>query len=391
MPNASLVLKPGKDKPVRNYHHWIFSGAVASLPDSVSDGEIVSVTSSTGDLVGAAYVNRASSIVGRMVAFGRQDPLQAIESRIIEAITLRKRLFDTMQTTAFRLINAEGDKLPGLIVDQYGEYLVVQIATLGMERLKPLVIDILSRELRPKGIYEKSSLPARREEGLREYEGLVAGSVPDHVEVREHGQRIVVDIIGGQKTGFFIDQREMRHLVREYSAGKRVLNCFSYTGGFSLGALSGGALQATSVDISDDAIALAHENAAQNGYADKHRGIAADVFAYLREAKLGEFDFIILDPPAFVKRKNDVVAGCRGYKDINRLAFKLLPPASLLLTSSCSHFVDEKLFQQVVFQAAREADREVRILSRHRQAPDHPVNLYHPEGEYLKSLLLFVT
>lgn len=386
----SLILKPGKDKPVRNYHHWIFSGAVRLLDDDAEDGSIVQVLSSDSKKLGSAYINRSSSIIARMIAFGEAAPMDTIRERIHEAIVLRQGLFSDGSTTAYRLINAEGDGLPGLIVDQYAGYLVIQIATLGMEKLKAQIIEMLSAEVSVTGIYEKSSLPARREEGLQPYEELLAGTVPDRVQILENGRAFFVDIRGGQKTGFFLDQREMRDLTASYARGRHVLNCFSYTGGFSLAALVGGAASATSVDISNEAIALAEDNAKLNTIDKVHTGIVADVFEFLRADHGREFNFIILDPPAFVKRRNDVVAGCRGYKDINRLAFAMLPTQSYLLTSSCSHFVDETLFQQVVFQAAREANRRVKILSRHRQAPDHPVNLYHPEGEYLKSLLLFV-
>ncbi len=385
-----LILKKGKEKPVKNYHHWIFSGAVASLSESAEDGSLVSVYSSDHERLGTAYINRASSIIARMVDFSDADPLIAIEESIDNALTLRQSLFHDKETTAYRLINAEGDRLPGLIVDKYGDYLVIQVATLGIEKLKPLILEMLQKKVRPKGIYEKSSLPARREEGLTEYEGLLTGDLAEHVLVKENGISYVVDIVGGQKTGFFLDQREMRQLVREYAKDKNVLNCFSYTGGFSLAALAGNAARVTSVDVSLPAIERAEENAVLNTMQDRHRGIVADVFMFLREQQQKEYDFIILDPPAFVKRKTDIIAGCRGYKDVNRIAFSLLKEKSLLLTSSCSHFVDEKLFQQVVFQAAREANRQARIISKHRMAPDHPINMYHPEGEYLKSLFVYV-
>lgn len=200
----------------------------------------------------------------------------------------------------------------------------------------------------------------------------------------------MVDIVGGQKTGFFLDQREMRQWVRGLSKDKRVLNCFGYTGGFSVYALAGGASEVVTVDISEQAIAMAEKNIAMNGGKKKNAPcVAADAFAWLRENEL-PFDLIILDPPAFAKQKNDVVQACRGYKDINRLAIQKIPAGGMILTSSCSYHVDEKLFQQVVFQAAHEADRRARVIGRHRLAPDHPINIFHPEGEYLKSMLLFV-
>ena len=233
-------------------------------------------------------------------------------------------------------------------------------------------------------------MPSRGEEGLQNQEGLLFGEEVDEVEIMENKIKFIVSIKNGQKTGFFLDQREMRNWVQELSEGKKVLNCFGYTGGFSLYAMKGGATQVDTVDISTDAIGLAQKNTSLNKIdADKHNFIAEDVFQFLREKPL-EYDLIILDPPAFTKRKTDIIQACRGYKDINRLAIKKIPSGSLLLTSSCSYHIDEKLFQTVVFQAAAEAGRSVRIIGRHRLALDHPINIFHPEGEYLKSLLLFI-
>ncbi len=384
-----LILKSGKEKPIRHRHHWIFSGAIQSLPPG-DDGEIVQVVSATGDLLGHAYVNRRTSIVGRMINFGSGDPEAAIRKSIDRAIHCRESLFDTTVTNAYRLIHGEGDGIPGLTVDRYDDVLVIQVLTLGIERLKPMIIEHLKERLKPRCIYEKSKLPGRKEEGLPEKESLLWGSDTDEIEILELGHRFLVSVHRGQKTGFFLDQREMRRLVGIHAKGKRVLNCFGYTGGYSVYALHGGATAVDTVDISNDAIALAVRNSIVNGFSDdRHRGITADAFEYLRTDPL-HYELIILDPPAFAKKKTDVVSACRGYKDINRLAMEKMPPGSLLVTSSCSYHVDEKLFQTVVFQAALEAKRDVRIISRHAQAADHPVNIYHPEGEYLKSLVLFV-
>jgi 23S rRNA (cytosine1962-C5)-methyltransferase len=306
------------------------------------------------------------------------------------ALKLRATLFDPAVTNARRLINSEGDGLPGLVADMYAGVLVVQVATLGMEKLKPLVIDLLSAALKPRSVIERSELPARKEEGLEPAEALLAGEPADRVRVLEAGIPYWVGLAKGQKTGFYLDQRESRALVRQFAAGRRVLNAFSYTGSFSVCALLGGALRADSVDTSAVALELAQENFELNGLpADSGLFFTADVFEFLREPAL-DHDFVILDPPAFAKRRTDVVAACRGYKDINRLALQRLRAPGLLLTFSCSHFVDEVLFQQVVFQAAHEAGRRVRILQKHRQAFDHPVNVYHPETAYLKGFLLYV-
>jgi len=385
----AVVLKPGRDKAVRNRHHWIFSGAIRDLP-GFDDGSILPVRSAAGDLLGHGYFNRRSSITGRMVSFGDEPAETAIRRSVERAIALRAGFFDPEVTNARRLINAEGDGLPGLIADLYDDVLVLQIATLGMEKLKPLVVDLLTAALRPRAIIEKSDLPARREEGLGDAEAVLAGDAVGKVRILEAGTPYWVSLAQGQKTGFYLDQRESRRLVRECAPGRRVLNTFAYTGSFSVCAILGGAVRADSVDSSAAAMALAQENFELNGLSsDSGVFFTADVFEFLREPAL-DHDFIILDPPAFAKKRTDVVQACRGYKDINRLALQRVKAPGLVLTFSCSHFVDEGLFQQVVFQAAGEAGRRARILQRHRQAFDHPVNIYHPETAYLKGFLLYV-
>lgn len=385
----AVVLKPGRDKAIRHRHHWIFSGAVQDMPD-FEDGAVLPVRGADGELLGHGYFNRKSSITGRMVSFGEEPPEAAIRRSLDRALALRDRYFDPAVTNARRLINAEGDGLPGLVADLYDDVLVLQVATLGMERLKPLVVDHLAAALRPRTVYERSDLPARREEGLGDVEALLAGEAVERVRILEAGIPYWVVLTSGQKTGFYLDQRESRRLVRECAAGRRVLNTFAYTGSFSVCALLGGAVRADSVDSSAPAMALARENFELNGLpADAGLFFTADVFEFLREPAL-DHDFIILDPPAFAKKRTDVVAGCRGYKDINRLALQRVRAPGLVLTFSCSHFVDEGLFQQVVFQAAHEAGRRVRILQKHRQAFDHPVNIYQPETAYLKGFLLYV-
>jgi 23S rRNA (cytosine1962-C5)-methyltransferase len=390
MKNRGVTLKPGRDKAIHHKHHWIFSGAIAELPEG-EEGEILPVFSHEGNMLGHGYFNRRSAIIGRMVNFDGNDPLIAIQRQIQQAILLRSHLFDPTSTNAYRLINGEGDYLPGLTVDQYGRVLVLQISTKGMERLKPLLVEELVRLLQPQAIYEKSSLPSRREEGLPDYTALIMGAFEDPICILENGFSLWVSIKEGQKTGFFLDQREMRSWVKETSRGKRVLNCFSYTGSFGVYAAAGGALSVDSVDLSSEALELAERNMTLNGYDNSHNHYHChNVFEYLRESDL-PYDLVILDPPAFAKKKKDVIQACRGYKDINRLAMKKMPPSSYLLTCSCSYHVDASLFQKVVFQAALEAGRKVRIIGRHRMASDHPVNLCHMEGgDYLKSLCLYL-
>jgi 23S rRNA (cytosine1962-C5)-methyltransferase len=388
MKDRAVVLKKNRDKPIRQRHHWIFSGAVRTLPD-FEDGEILSVVSSAGEFLGSAYFNRRSAIIGRMLSFDRTPPLRAVEEKLAAALALRRKLVEP-SGDAQRLVNAEGDGLPGLIVDRYADVLVIQVATLGMEKLKSMIVDNLVKALSPRSIYEKSDQPSRREEGLTECEGNLYGEEVKAVEIREYGLRFLVEVRGSQKTGFYLDLREMRRLVRSVADGRRVLNCFCYTGGFTVAALAGGAAAVDSVDSSEPAISLARRNLTLNGFSeDGNRFAAADVFEYLRR-EAPPYDLVILDPPSFAKKRTDVVAACRGYKDINRLAFKKTAAYGLLLTLSCSHFVEEALFRQVVFQAAAEAGRDARIIQKHRLACDHPINIYHPESEYLKGFLLHV-
>ncbi|MEK7084666.1 MAG: class I SAM-dependent rRNA methyltransferase [Patescibacteria group bacterium] len=384
-----LTLKPGKDKPIRHRHHWIFSGAIKHL-DPCEDGDIVLVQDAHGERLGYAYVNHHTSITARMINFGSDDPIVALQKNIGQAIAMREQLFNNQDTNAYRLINSEGDGIPGLIADKYADSLVVQSTTAGMDLLMPTVVETLEKHLSPACIYERSDAPSRREEKIEMKEGLLAGTMRDEVEIRENGMKFFVSISKGQKTGFFLDQREMRQWVREHAKNKRVLNCFGYTGGFTAAALVGGATQADTIDISEDAIVMAEKNIELNGFnPEKNNFIVGDVFEYLRNEPL-PYDLVVLDPPAFAKKKTDIVSACRGYKDINRLAIQKMPAGSTLVTSSCSYHVDERLFQMVVFEAAHDAKRNVRIIGRHRQAPDHPINIFHPEGEYLKSLVLFV-
>lgn len=385
----AIYLKPGKDKPIRHRHHWIFSGAVQSLP-SFANGDFLSVYTAGGELLGTGYFNRKSNIVGRMVAFDAAPPLEAIEQRLQAAWLLRKQCMNFQETTAYRLINGEGDGLPGLVVDCYGEALVIQISTLGMDRLRDWLVNRLDHLLHPKCIYEKSLLPSRREEGLKDQQGILKGSLPDLIPIRENGMLFNVRLEKSQKTGFFLDHREMRQWIKTLARGKRVLNAFAYTGGFTIYALAGGAEFVDSVDISGEAVQAMRENVALNQLDAQRCGFfCEDVFQFLREHPL-DYQLVILDPPAFAKRQKDVIAACRGYKDINRVAMQKMPAQSLLLTCSCSHYVNEELFQKVLFQAAYEANRQIRIIGRHRLAPDHPINIFHPETAYLKSFLLYL-
>jgi 23S rRNA (cytosine1962-C5)-methyltransferase len=379
-----VILKPGKEKPILSRHHWIFSGAL-QYPLTCEVGELLPVYSASQHLLGWAYFNPKCSLAGRMVSFGEGDPLLSIEKHLKEALQLRHQLFNKSNTNGYRLVNGEGDLLPGLIVDRYNDSLVLQIGTYGMEKLISFIVDQLN-QLLPEctTIYEKSSLPSRKLEGLPDYEGHLKGNQKQTVML-ENGLRFLIDFEEGQKTGFFLDQREMRAFIAEYASNKRVLNCFAYSGGFSLYAARKGAI-VDSLDISGKALAWAKENFRLNGLEGNF--IEEDAFDFLKRSAL-EYDMIILDPPAFAKKKEDVKNAMSGYRELNRLVLSKMPPG-YLLTCSCSYHIDEELFQKLIFQAALMAKREVKILSRHRMAPDHPVNLYHPESDYLKSLFLYV-
>ena len=385
-----VILKPGKDKPIRNRHHWIFSGAVKTLPECVN-GECLPVYSSEDELLGSAYVNPRAQIVGRMLAFKATPPMEALVAHLDMALALRRRFIDPQSTNAYRLVNGEGDLLPGLIIDCYDDVYVVQVGTAGMRLLRQAIVDWLLKTMQPRSIYEKSLVPSRKEEGLIDEQGVLFGNVPSEaIEIKESGLRFLVTILHGQKTGFFLDHREMRRQIKTFSEGRKVLNCFSYTGGFSIYAVAGGAVKVDSVDISAAAVQMAEKNMALNGFSSSaHQFIVADVFEYLRNQPI-DYDVVILDPPAFAKRQKDIDQACRGYKDINRVAMQRMSAGSLLMTSSCSYHIDESLFQKVIFQAAVEAGRTVKIVGRHRLAADHPINVCHPENDYLKSLLLFI-
>lgn len=383
-----VILKPKREKSLLARHPWIFSGAIASLP-SFEDGAILPVESASGQMLGYGYFNKRSQITGRMLSFETGDPLSALERHIDQAIQMRKQFIGNC-TNAIRLINAEGDLLPGLIVDQYDDVLVVQVSTLGMDKLKGQIVSILQKKLTPSWIYEVSTSPSRKEEGLKECRGTLLGAPKEEIEVFEGALKFVVNPQKGQKTGFFQDLRDMRFLVQELSHNKRVLNCFSYTGAFSCHALQGGASFCHSVDISKEAIQQCTRHIQMNGFEQKrHKEEALDAFDFLRENPL-EYDLIILDPPAFAKRASDVKQALRGYQEINRTTLSKMPKNSLLLTCSCSYHVDEPLFRKMLFHAATEAKREVRLLQTHRLAFDHPINIYHPEGSYLKSFLCYV-
>lgn len=392
MSKKRVVLKKDKERFVlQNRHPWIFSGAISTISEDLETGDVASIYSYQGDFLAQGYFHLENSLAGRILSFDQRPIQDVLKESIQKAWFLRSSLLDFSKTNCFRLINAEEDDLPGLVVDYYDKTLVLQINTCGMEKLKPLIVDLLVKEIRPDSIYEKSTSSSRVQEGLVKQEGLLFGKEVLDLIVQENGIPFSVSIVEGQKTGFFLDQREMRKKIQTLSKNRSVLNCFSYSGGFSLYALHGGAKQVTSVDICAKASLLCRKNTELSGFSKElHEIIQEDVFAFLKTEEISQYDVIILDPPAFAKKRQDIDQAAKGYRQINQAVFEKAKPGTLLLTCSCSYFMNPDLFQQVLFQAASESRRKVKILSKHISALDHPVSLYHPEGEYLKSLLLWI-
>jgi 23S rRNA (cytosine1962-C5)-methyltransferase len=386
----TLSLRPGRDEAARRRHPWVFSRALAGNPPGEPDE--VEVRSASGALVGRGFSSPRSSIAARLWRFD-DGPLDAtFAGGLVEAAACLRERFVPPETDGYRLVHAEGDGLPGLVVDRYADVLVVQATTAGTEAARPLWLPALRRLHPDATILQRNDVASRHGEGLFLEDELLAGEpTAEHVPFRERGMTFLADLAGGQKTGFFLDQRENRHLVRTLAAGKSVLNLFSYSGAFGVAALAGGASRVTHVDVSAPALALALENHAANGQdPSRVETVAADVFEDLR-ARVGRgetWDVVVTDPPAFAKKTLDVDRACRGYKDVNRLALKLLAPGGLLLACSCSGPVSVDLFQKVLFAASLDAGVPARILARSGAGPDHPVSIDCPETEYLKAFLL---
>jgi 23S rRNA (cytosine1962-C5)-methyltransferase len=390
---GKVILKPGKDKPARGRHPWVFSGAIQRVEGKALDGSIVEVHAAGGGWLARGYLNRRSQITVRLLTWDEgaviDDDFWA--RRLRRASAARQTLVDEARTNAYRLVYAESDGLPGLIVDRYGDFLVLQSLTLGIEQQKPLLVRLLADLLHPRGIYERSDVEVRRKEGLPEAAGELAGEEPpDLLEVAENGRRFLVDVKHGHKTGFYLDQRENRRRVAAYCSGAEVLDAFAYTGGFGVYAATSGASRVISVEASEEALGLAQRNFALNGLdVAAHEFVLGDVFEVLRGYRQAgrQFDVVILDPPKFAAAAGQVAGALSGYKDVNLLGMQLLRPGGVLTTFSCSGLVGADLFQQVVWEASVDARRDVQIVERLAQAPDHPVLLSFPEGEYLKGLI----
>lgn len=386
-----LILKPKKERAFVHRHPWIFSGAVEVLPKA-ENGDIIEVQSNDGRVLGFGFFSPYSQIVCRVFEFdpeGKTIDTAYWKAKIQRAMVLRQQVLDFKETDCYRLLHAEGDFCPGIIADAYGDSLVVQLLIKGTEKLIPVLKEAFL-SLGFKHVYLKTKQSSQILEQVNEEITWLTEPRELPVEVKENGVKLLVDFEKGQKTGFFLDQRENRKMAGSFSEGKNVLNTFCYTGGFSVYALAGGAKEVHSVDSSKDAIAMCDENVALNGFHDRHQSYVADCFDFLKQAPKDFYDIIILDPPAFAKNARKVENATRGYKELNMLGFKRIKPGGLILTFSCSQNVDKVLFQKIVFGAAADVGRNVRILAHLSQPIDHPVNIYHPEGEYLKGLLLYV-
>ena len=392
-PKASVILKKGKEESMERFHPWIFSGAIDRIEGAVEEGDLVVVKKSDGNVIGYGHC-AIGSIAVRLFSFGESHPgADFWEMRIRQAYQLREMmgLTNAPDTNVYRLIHGEGDGMPGLIADYYNGTVVLQAHTVGMWLVREAVTEALRSVMGDKlvAVYDKSAKTLPFKANIEAKDGYLFGTSTTG-EVIEYGNRFKVDWLEGQKTGFFIDQRENRKLLATYAKDRSVLNMFCYTGGFSFAALQGGASLVHSVDSSAKAIELTKENVELNFPGDiRHEAFVADGFDYLQDIA-NKYDLIVLDPPAFAKHRNALSQALQGYKRLNANAFRQIKPGGILFTFSCSQVVTRNNFREAVFSAAAIAGREVRILHQLSQPVDHPINIYHPEGEYLKGLVLYV-
>ena len=389
----TVRLKKGKDKAVRQLHPWVFSGAIDFVKGKPENGDLVTVTDISGDFLAYGFYNSQSRVAVRLLEWNQDAEINEDwwKQRIQKAVSARKNILESQDTTACRLIFSEADYLPGLIVDKYADYLSVQILSTGIEKVKPIIIAELASLLNPKGIFDRSDAGARAHEGLEASHGVLFGEAPpEFVEVIENGIKYHINIAEGQKSGFFCDQRDNRRIVAEHAKGKRVLDCFSYSGGFTLNALKHGATEVMSVDSSALAIETLKQNIALNQFEGaKHSAAQSDVNKQLRALKDAneKFDIIILDPPKYAPSRSTLDKASRAYKDLNRIGMLLLNTGGLLATYSCSGAVDIAHFKQILAWAALDAGKEIQFIYQFCQPEDHPVRASFPEGEYLKGLL----
>ena len=390
MQHYKLYLKEGKEKSLYRRHPWVFSGAVKKIEGKPTVGDLVDIYDCQKQYLATGHFQNESIIV-KILSFDSPNIDYAFwKERFEQAINYRKRFgfFDNPNSNVFRLVNGEGDFMPGLIADYYNGIIVLQAHSEGMHQNFSLFTDVLCELLGEKlvAVFDKSSSTLPSGDST---DGYIWGATPEEWEIKEDENKFIINFYEGQKTGFFIDQRENRALVRSLSEGKRVLNTFGYTGGFSLSALRGNAMYVETVDISKKAIALCDRNVSLNFNNANHKSVALDVLHYLSEID-SNYDIIILDPPAFAKNHRSLQQGLKGYKNINQRAIEKIKPGGLIFTFSCSQAVSKEDFQTMVFTAAANANRKVRIIKHLPHAIDHPVSIYHPEGEYLKGLLIYV-
>lgn len=388
-----IVLKKGKEESLQRRHPWVFSGAIARLPEDIGEGEWVEVTSHDGTLLGRGHY-QIGSITVRLLTFADEPAGDSLyEERLNNAYRLRKTLgLIRPDNTCYRLVHGEGDFMPGLVVDIYGDTAVMQAHSPGMHLERNIIADALVNlpDARIRNVYYKSETTLPFMARLEPQNGYIIGKYDGNIAL-ENGLQFGIDWLKGQKTGFFLDQRDNRSLLEKYSAGREVLNMFCYTGGFSVYALRGGAKRVVSVDSSSKAIALTEANVALNfPDCDNHEAVATDAFKFLESIGKGEYDLIVLDPPAFAKHKSALKNGLIGYRRLNAKAFERIRSGGILFTFSCSQVVTKEAFRLAVFSAAAQSGRRVRILHQLTQPADHPVDISHPEGEYLKGLVLYV-
>lgn len=388
-----LKLKKGKEESLLRRHPWIFSGAVADSNGEVEEGDVVDVVSSEGKFL-ARGICATGSIAVRVLSFEQQElDGNWWKERITRALNVRRAigLVDNEQTNCYRLIHGEGDELPGLVVDIYGKVAVMQAHAVGIHLMRNEIAAAIVEVAGVSSVYDKSSSTIPFQSEVKVTDGYIVGGNVEQTIV-ENGMRLAAAWEGGQKTGFFIDQRDNRELVRAYSKGRRVLNTFCYTGGFTLSAMAGGAVAVDSIDSSARAVELCTANIEENQCATMiaHREITADALDFVREMPADTYDLIILDPPAFAKHRASIPNALQAYKRLNAAAIKAAGPGTILFTFSCSQAISREQFRMAVFSAAAIAGRSVRILHFLSQSPDHPVNIYHPEGEYLKGLVLYI-
>jgi len=385
-----ITLKKNEDHRIVNGHLWAFSNEIARIEGEPQIGDIVQLRNHASHILGLGIFNPNSLIAVRLMTREEEEiDFHFFRRKIETALSLRRKLFPDSET--FRLIHGEADFLPGLIIDKYNDCLSLQTLSYGMDKRLTLICDVLESLLHPKGIIERNETAIRLLEGLELRKGVLRGAI-EPVTITEHGLQYELDLLEGQKTGFFLDQRENRKAIRRYAKGGTVLDCFCNDGGFALNAVHGEARNVTAVDISEPAIARATKNAGINRLEGRQQFIAADVFTFLKDSvgRNETYDLIVLDPPSFTKNKKTVRQGIRGYKEIHEHAFKLLNPGGILATASCSHHIFDDTFLQIVSDSARSAGRAINLLEWHGAAPDHPVLPAMPETRYLKFAIFHV-